>query len=116
MKSRHQALVKVLRKAREFLARPDNDFVWSSREDAAAALNEVDGIIARIESDKLPDRSKIEVLFLPTGPIQEVSISSGWGREFLDLARRFDDAVARAYGENILAELGRILPGKWRRK
>jgi hypothetical protein len=37
------------------------------------------------------------VLFAPTGPIQEVSISSGWGNEFLDLAERFDRAVQRAY-------------------
>jgi len=29
-------------------------------------------------------------LFAPTGPIQEVSLSSGWGQEFLELAERFD--------------------------
>jgi hypothetical protein len=36
------------------------------------------------------------VLFLPTGPIQEVSLSSGWAQEFLDLADRYDQAVAEA--------------------
>jgi hypothetical protein len=38
----------------------------------------------------------IEVLFAPTGPIQEVSMSSGWSREFLRLAERFDEAYAIA--------------------
>ena len=32
----------------------------------------------------------IRVLFAPTGPIQEVSLSSGWGHEFIKLAERFD--------------------------
>ena len=108
MKSGHQRLVEVLREARQLLSRPDNDFGWSSWEDAAAALGEIDGIIARIESGDMPRR-----LFLPTGPIQEVSVSSGWGREFLDLASRFDRAVAMAY---VFAQLGRFLPGSWRPK
>ena len=30
------------------------------------------------------------MLFLPTGPIQEVSLSSGWGDAFVALADRFD--------------------------
>ena len=38
----------------------------------------------------------MEVLFAPTGPIQEVSLSSGWGKEFLALSERFDDAMAAA--------------------
>jgi hypothetical protein len=113
MKSRHQRLVEVLREARQLLSRPDNEFAWSSWEDAAAALSEIDGIIAGIESGDMPRRSDIELLFLPTGPIQEVSVSSGWGREFLDLASRFDRAVAMAY---VFAPLGRLLPESWRPK
>src|SRR5437016_4374893 len=105
MKSRHETLVEILREARQFLSRTDNDFAWSSWEDAPAALSEIDGIIARIESGDMPKRSDIEILFFPTGPIQEVSVSSGWGQEFLDLASRFDRAVARAYGEGVFARL-----------
>ena len=36
----------------------------------------------------------MQVLFAPTGPIQEVSLSSGWENDFIELANRFDDAVA----------------------
>jgi hypothetical protein len=93
-----QKLIAVLRDAREFLARPDNDFAWSSWEDAASALRELDGLLARLGSGELPDRSTLEVLFLPTGPIQEVSVSSGWGDEFLKLASRFDRALIKVYG------------------
>jgi hypothetical protein len=27
---------------------------------------------------------------MPTGPLQELSLDSGWGAEFVDLADRFD--------------------------
>ena len=106
---KHKNLIAVLREAREFLARPDNNFAWSSWDDAAAALREVDGFISRIEVGEMPDCSAIELLFLPTGPIQAVSLSSGWGQQFHRLADRFDAAVERAYGEGLVARLRQLV-------
>lgn len=105
---KHKKLIAVLREARELLARPDNDFAWSSWEDATAALREIDGFISRIEVGDMPERSAIELLFLPTGPIQEVSVSSGWGQQFLRLADRFDAGVERAYRTGLLARLRQL--------
>jgi len=99
--SKRSELVEVLREARAFLARPGNDFAWSSWDDASSALREIDDIIARIEVADMPDRSISQILFAPTGPIQEVSLSSGWGDEFLDLSSRFDAAIEQAYGTNV---------------
>jgi hypothetical protein len=93
----HAELVKVLREARECLARPGNDFVWSSWDSAADALRKIDELLSRIESGDIPERLELEVLFAPTGPIQEVSVSSGWGEEFLRLAHRFDAAIQRQH-------------------
>jgi hypothetical protein len=93
-----QQLVKVLREARALLALPGNDFAWSSWEDAPAALAELDRQIADVESGHLPPQLDLAVLFAPTGPIQEVSLSSGWGQEFLDVAARFDTAAERVWG------------------
>ena len=87
-----QGLIDVMRDARKLLALPGNDFAWSSWEDREAALAEVDAHIATLERGAVPDLS---VLFLPTGPIQEVSLSSGWSAEFLSLADRFDHEIAK---------------------
>jgi hypothetical protein len=92
-----QELVDVLRDARSLLERPGNDFVWSSWEGADEALRELDELIAAVESGPLPERLDLAVLFAPTGPIQEVSISSGWAGQFLVLASRFDLAAERVY-------------------
>ena len=92
-----QKLASVLREARSLLARPENDFAWSSWPDAGAALAELDGLIATLEAGRLPSRLAVSVLFAPTGPIQEVSLSSGWADEFLALAARWDAATHAAY-------------------
>jgi hypothetical protein len=92
-----QALIDVLREARSLLARPNNDFTWSSWENAEEALEELDRIIAIIEEEHLPPRLDVAVLFAPTGPIQEVSLSSGWAWEFLALSQRFDVVEEAVY-------------------
>jgi hypothetical protein len=47
------------------------------------------------KSEVAQDKTLLEdvsVLFAPTGPIQEVSLSSGWSETFLKVAERFDRA------------------------
>ncbi|HZN69812.1 MAG TPA: hypothetical protein VFB66_31350 [Tepidisphaeraceae bacterium] len=90
-------LANTLREAAAWLARPDNNFDWSAWEDADEALAEVSAHIATLDAGKLPPKLDLTVLFAATAPIQEVSLSSGWGDEFLDLAARFDRAARRAY-------------------
>ena len=99
-------LADVLREAVVWLRRPENDFAWSSWDDAEEAVSELSAHIAVLEAGKLPPRLDLTVLFAPTGPIQEVSVSSGWGQEFLALADRFDSAVTRAYRWSLLAATG----------
>jgi hypothetical protein len=89
-------LLSVFVEARRRLAAPDNDFSWSGWDTAEEALGEVDDVIARLEAGQMPAPLQMRVLFAPTGPIQEVSINSGWGDDFLELAAAFDAALSRA--------------------
>ena len=85
-------LVEVLHSSIELLSIEDNDFTWSSWENQAAAVAEVRSILSVVDAGELPDRIKVSVLFAPTGPIQEVSLSSGWADPFLEVAEQFDKA------------------------
>ena len=87
-------LISVFEQARDLLADPGNNFDWSSWSGHEDALGEVDGILSSLRRGVLPARLSMVVLFTPTGPIQEVSISSGWGEAFLSLAERFGEAMA----------------------
>jgi hypothetical protein len=88
-----EALLDIFHRARELVGLPQNDFSWSSWADAESALAEVDGVIERLQRGEAPDMSQMKVLFAPTGPMQELSLSSGWGNRFLQLATEFDEAT-----------------------
>jgi hypothetical protein len=90
-------LLDVMLEARRLIALGGNDFSWSSFIDQEAALEVID---AHIESLR-EGSTNTGVLFLPTGPIQEVSVSSGWGDEFVALAHRYDAAVATLQGHAV---------------
>jgi hypothetical protein len=89
-------LLAVLLEARRRLAAPDNDFSWSGWETSDDALGEIDEVIGQLQAGQMPAPLPMRVLFAPTGPIQEVSINSGWGDDFLELAAAFDAALERA--------------------
>src|SRR5260370_26759412 len=99
-------LAGVLRQARVLLALPGNDFAWSSREDASAALAELDRHIAVIEGGQLPPQLDLAVLFAPTGPMQAVSLSRPRTLEFLVVSARFDAAAQRVCGQTARSESG----------
>jgi hypothetical protein len=84
-------LIDVLQDARRFLSLPQNDFSWSSWASSEAAVAEINGLIGLLREGRIPPKLDVAVLFAVTGPIQEVSLSSGWAQPFLDLAARFDD-------------------------
>jgi hypothetical protein len=83
-------LLAVMTAIRQLVALPDNDFAWSAWRDHQAALADMDRSITALQQGVVPPLSW---LFAPTGPLQEVSLRSGWGAEFLALATRFDAAM-----------------------
>jgi hypothetical protein len=85
-------LVEILLLARQALAGPENDFAWSDWVDANAALAEIDGLVASLRNGANVKPLDLQVLFAATGPICEVSLSSGWSDGYLRLAQRFDIA------------------------
>lgn len=92
-------LVSVLRVSVELLSLDDNDYVWSYWRDQDEALKEVGHLLAVAEAGKMPELSRLSLLFAPTGPLQEVSMSSGWADAFLKVAERYDAAENGLYGQ-----------------
>lgn len=86
-------LADTLTELRALLADPGADYTWSSWVDADAALEEIDDIVTDLRAGEAPVGAVASV-FLPTGPAQEVAVSSGWGTHFLTLADRVDAALS----------------------
>jgi hypothetical protein len=88
-------IVRVLTLVADTVAQPDTDVSWSSYHTPEQAVTELRELIAHVrEREPGPDVvRRLTVLFLPTGPLQEIAISSGWGTAFLVLADRMDRAL-----------------------
>ncbi len=85
----------MIEEARVLLARPGNKYSWSTFTDTEAALSEIDELTVKVRRDgEVP--FMLTVLFAPSGPIQEVSLASGWSDTFLGLASRFEAAMGMA--------------------
>lgn len=89
-----ESLIHVLELTLELISIPENDFCWSSWSDEKEAQKEILGLISTIKNGALPEKIKLAVLFSPTGPLQEVSLSSGWTEAFLKVAERYDEVEA----------------------
>jgi hypothetical protein len=72
----------VLRRTLQLVHLPDNNFIWSGWDSPEDAEREIRRAFS----------ANATIFFLPTGPIQELSLDSGWAEEFLVLADYFDRA------------------------
>jgi hypothetical protein len=64
---------------------------WDEAGDMVADLRDHLSRLRRADTSRMDE---LRTLFLPTGPLQDVSISSGWGTRYVELAARFDAASA----------------------
>ncbi len=86
-------LFGILQEARDLLAMPGNVFSWSKWPDAETAVAELEEHMSHVDEGRTLERFRLNQLFAPTGSIQEVSMSSGWSRQFIELATRFDEVM-----------------------
>ena len=84
-----QSLMNLLDDVRLWVRRPNNNYRWSTWKGPEDALRELDAIEKTIAGGSVPTRA-LKLLFAATGSLQELSVSSGWGNEFLRLATRCD--------------------------
>lgn len=87
------ALADILEETKALLARPGTIFSWSHWRDQSEAIADLERLKLAIAERRHDDLSRVRLLFAPRGPIQQVSIATGWGVEFLKLADRLDRAV-----------------------
>jgi hypothetical protein len=72
---------------------------WAGYEDQSELLEDLRQHIRRLRTGDLRGLSDLRVLFLPTGPLQDIAIDSGWHEIYLVLASRFDEAYRRQIHE-----------------
>ncbi len=68
----------------------ETDVFWSRYDSVQHLINDLDREVDRLKIKDHTVLRDLEILFAPTGSLQEISISNGWSDEFLVLAQEFD--------------------------
>jgi hypothetical protein len=86
-------LIHLLKKIKEIIITLKTDTLWSSFDNKEDILEELDNHIQRFQNNDFSSIEQLIGLFLPTGDLQEIAISSGWGEEYLAISKKFDDLI-----------------------
>ncbi|KKM70762.1 hypothetical protein LCGC14_1437480 [marine sediment metagenome] len=93
MNKNTRIIVNILEKVKEFTLGISTDVGWSRFESKEEVIKEINNHIQRLRNNDFSKIEELIFLFLPTSDLQEISISSGWGKEFLVIAEKFDNAI-----------------------
>ena len=69
---------------------PETDINWTTYESPEEIIVELTDSIEALKMSDYATLEKIKGYFFPTCSFQELSLTNGWGEEFLELANRFD--------------------------
>ncbi|MCQ4922202.1 hypothetical protein NE686_03840 [Tissierella carlieri] len=83
-------VIEVLERVKFILNNYQNDLTYSSYNCEQELIDELDCYIEQIKDDDFSRTDDILLLFAPTGNLQEISMDSGWGREYIKFADIID--------------------------
>lgn len=89
-----QKLIFALEKT-VFLLKSSEDSIWSNQTavEAKAILEKELDKLKKTGKFSFFGKSKIKLLFVPTGALQEISIDNGWGNEYLQISEVVDEFI-----------------------
>jgi hypothetical protein len=91
--TRIDEVIGILQQVKHIVELPGTDVAWSRYNIVEEAVEDIDQHIDRLRRGDLSKIEYLTLLFAPTGSLQEISISCGWGERFIYLSARFDRAI-----------------------
>ena len=82
-----------LNKLRKLLSSSTTDISWSNYDSVGAILEELSFLENGMRNMKEDAFKEMLFLLAPTNNLQEISISSGWADEFLDIADNLEKEI-----------------------
>ena len=86
-----EKLISILEETISYLRTSESS--GSSNMPVEEIIRKLEAEISKAKSAKPMDVYTLEILFAPTGVIQETSIDNGWGTIFLRIAEVVDDFI-----------------------
>ncbi|MCJ7649999.1 MAG: hypothetical protein MUP85_15415 [Candidatus Lokiarchaeota archaeon] len=86
-------VINVLKKTKAIIKNTTTDVAWSRFENEEGVIEALDDHMEKLISHDFSAIWDLILFFAPTGSLQEISISSGWGDDYLTLASECDTAI-----------------------
>lgn len=87
-------ITSQLNRLEKLLLRPETDVSWSNFNCVDEVLNKISALENDINNRKTDSFNELLFLLAPTADLQEISISSGWAEEFLDIAEKIEKQIS----------------------
>jgi len=88
-----ELVINILELIKEFIKAPETDIIRSLFDTKEDVINELDNHILKLTKEDFSNIEDLIILFAPTSDLQEISLSSGWGKLFLIISEKFDSAI-----------------------
>ncbi|MEU7629089.1 hypothetical protein AB0C34_03760 [Nocardia sp. NPDC049220] len=89
-------IVDIIGHVLAIVRRVPQDLTWQARySDERELVDDLTDHAGRIQRGDVSRMSDLRFLFVPTGPLCEIAVSSGWLHVYAMLGNRFDECCAR---------------------
>ncbi|WP_432848886.1 hypothetical protein ACQPXB_48805 [Amycolatopsis sp. CA-161197] len=88
--TRGEQLCEVIDDLVHILRTGEHDTAWSSYRSVGDAITELEHLKERIRQGDPEAEKRLRELFLPTGALEEIAVSSGWAGTWVELTKRVD--------------------------
>lgn len=93
MAHRYDEIRKILEEVLEIVKSDDTDIFWSCYNSVEDLVEDLYSLMDRLRRGDETAQEDVRLLFAPTGSLQEISISSGWGNQFVNIASKIDELL-----------------------
>lgn len=90
---RYKMLLDIFNEIKNIIDNPNTDMTWTSYYNEEEFIREFDILIDDFKRGIKGCIDRLKLLFTPTGILQEISLSNGWGERFIDISNRFDKLI-----------------------
>jgi hypothetical protein len=94
-----KVVIIILELLKGIMDDPETDVLHSTFDTKEEIIDELDRNILKLRSEDFSMIEDLIILFSPTSDLQEISLDSGWGKQFLIISERFDSAIKDLIGE-----------------
>jgi hypothetical protein len=88
--TRSEQLCEVITDLVHILRTGEHDTSWSSYRLTDDAVAELEQLKERIQRGDRTAEQRLRELFLPTGALEEIAVSSGWSGAWVELTEKID--------------------------